>query len=308
MLPRLKPHVAIAQLDDENVLVRGAGVFLRYSGEAVPVLLAMAPLLDGTRDAARLAKETGLPEADVRDVVQGLVEDRLVEDAAADEAPTTPGGDPQTRAWSILTHRPHAAQRRAASARMLVLGSGEVADHARRALEALGVARVSTVGEADTQDHVVVCTDEPDARGFAEANERALAAGVPATYAFLDGAEATIGPTVIPRESACWRCYDLRALGAHPNPERWMMARAIARPPVARFATWPMLVGGQVAQAALVAVAGAGVPPLAGHVSRVDLLTLQARRHRVLRIPRCPACSGADVPDVDRYAPEGLEP
>lgn len=301
MRPRLKPHVALARLDDENVLVRGAGVFLRYSGEAVPVLLALAPLMDGKRDVAALARDSGQREEDVRDVVDGLLADKLVEDAAADE-PAPPGADPaQLRAWSAMTHRPNAAQRRIATARVLVLGEGEVAEHAARALSALGVAHVARAGEPAGHDHALVCADAPDAPLFDAANERALAAGIPATYAFLDGVEATLGPTVIPKQSACWRCYDLRAIGAHPNPERWMAARALARPAVARLASWPVVVGAWAAQAALVAVAGAGLPPLAGHVSRVDLLTLQARRHRVLRIPRCPACSGADVPDIDRY-------
>lgn len=62
------------------------------------------------------------------------------------------------------------------------------------------------------------------------------------------------------------------------------------------------VVGAWLAQAILTSVAGTGAPPLAGHVTRVDLLEMRADRHRVLRIPRCPACSSADIPDVDRYA------
>lgn len=302
MRPRLKPHVAFAPLDAENVLVRGAGIFLRYSGEAVPVLLAVAPLLDGTRELSALAKEAGIAEADVRDVVDGLVADKLVEDAAQDEPLAVPGDPAQVRAWSLLTHRPHAAHNRAVDARYLVLGEGQVAEHATRALAALGAQRVDARGAPSGHDHVLVCADEPDARAFAAANEAALAAGVVATYAFLDGGEATIGPTVVPKQTACWRCYDLRVLGAHPNPERWMAARGATRPPVPRFGTWPIIVAASAAQAAFVAASGASVPPLAGHVTRLDLLTLQATRHRVLRIPRCPACSAADLPDIDRYA------
>jgi hypothetical protein len=43
-------------------------------------------------------------------------------------------------------------------------------------------------------------------------------------------------------------------------------------------------------------------PPLAGRVVTLDLLTLAGTPHRVLRLPRCPACSPDPVPDVDRLA------
>lgn len=305
MRPRLKPHVTVVPQDAQTVLVRGAGVFLRYSGEAVPALLRLAPLLDGTRGLDELARASGLATEDVSDLVEGLRADRLVEDAAQDEPLAAPVSAPQRRAWSLLTHAPHRAQNRLASARILVLGVGDIAEHAAKALSALGAQHVARAGDIAGQDHVLAAADAPD-DAFADVNARAIAADVPVTFVHADGAEVIIGPTLIPKQSACWRCYTLRSLGAHPNPERLLAARALSRPPEVRFPTFGAIAGAWAAQAVAVTVSGAGVPPLAGHVSQVDMLSLQARRHRVLRIPRCPACAPGAVPDIDRYALEPL--
>lgn len=310
--PRMKPHVAFVPLDDENVLVRGPALFLRYGGEAVPVLRAMLPLLDGTRPPDEIARAVGQPVQDVRDLLEALAADKVVEDAAEDEAPRLAPEEaarlaPQLQAWSHLSGSPGRAQNRVAAARVHLAGAGTLADVLARTLRAAGVGEVSEAVPLEAATHAVLALDAPDPRAFLAMNDRCLAARVPWTGVLLDGIEATAGPTVLPGQTACWRCYDLRAKGAHPNLGRLLLYEAAPKPPLAPLAlpSFAPVVGAWAAQAVLVALAGAGVPPLAGHALRIDLLEMQARRHRVLRIPRCPACSTSDVPDVDRYA---LEP
>lgn len=310
--PRVKPHVAFVPLDAENVLVKGPALFVRYGGEAVPVLLRMLPLLDGTRGPGDIAAISGIPLQDVRDVLEGLAADRVVEDAAKDEEPRLAAAEharlaPQLQAWSHLTGSPGRAQNRVTDARIHLSGQGALADAILRILREAGVGEVSALVPLEEATHVVLAADTPDPRAFLDMNDRCLALKKTWTGAFLDGVTARVGPTVLPGQSACWRCYDLRAKGAHPNLERLLLYEAAAKPPLAPLAlpSFAPFAGALAAQAVLVAVAGAGVPPLAGHVAFVEMLEMRAQRHRVLRIPRCPACSPSDIPDVDRYA---LEP
>jgi bacteriocin biosynthesis cyclodehydratase domain-containing protein len=308
-LPRVKPHVAFVPMDAENLLVKGPVLFARYGGEAVPVLRAMLPLLDGTRTPEEIAAQIGQGAQDVRDVLEGLAADKVVEDAAEDEPLRAPAPRlaPQLQAWSHLTGSPGKAQNRVAAARVHLSGTGTVADEVARILRAAGVGEASLDVPLAEATHAILALDAPDPQAFLAMNDRCLAARVPWTGVFLDNLEAIIGPTVLPGQSACWRCYDLRVKGAHPNLERLLRYEAAPKPALAPLAlpSFAPLAGASAAQAVLLALAGAGAPPLAGYALRVELLEMRAQRHRVLRIPRCPACSPSDIPDIDRYA---LEP
>lgn len=304
MQPRVKPHIAFVPMGEDALLVRGPTLFLNYSGEAVPVVRALLPLMDGTRSVEDLSRAVARSAEDTREIVQSLLADRVVEDALRDEAAAfdTVRFAPQVAVWSHLSSMPAAAQNRIGRARIALLGEGAVADAAARILEGAGVGAVIRAEKPTACDHLALASDFLDPPRFLEVNEACLREGIPWTGAFLDGIDASVGPTVIPRQTACWRCYDLRAKGAHPNMDR-LMAYEAARPAAAPFAlpSFAPLVGSWLSQAVLVAVSGATSPPLAGHVARVELLEMRSERHRVLRIPRCPACSTSDIPDVDRY-------
>ncbi len=318
-LPRLKPHTALVPVSADVALLKGPATFLSYTGEAVPALVTLAPLLDGTRTIPQLAAQSGLSEEDTRDLVEALTADRALEDAALDaqhvmDPATRARLEPQLSFFSHLTRHPAPAQKRLHDARVLLVGTGNVADAFAHEAAALGIGHIER-GDLGTlraavYTHAVLAADGPAPERFLAFNEAALAAGVPWTGAFLDGFEASIGPTVLPGQTACWRCYDLRVLGAHPSIERTLRYRKLAPPPAAfALPSFAPIVGAWTAQATLVAVSGAGLPPQAGHVTRVALLDLEARRHRVLRMPRCPSCApDGGIPDIDRYALEPLEP
>ena len=307
--PRLKPHVAVVPVSPGNLLLRGPALFVRYSGDAVEPLLRLLPLVDGTRALPALARDAGLSEQDARDLLEALAADRVLEDAAHDEGLRLPPAererlDPQLQLWSHLTSNPSRAQNRLADAKVAVLGDGEAARATRAALEASG-ARV--VDAFEGADHAVLALDEPRVVDLLAWNERALAAKVPLTFVVLDGLGASVGPTVIPGQTACWRCYDLRVKGTHPNLERLLAYEASLQKPPRRVGmpAFAQVAGAFAAEAVALTLTRAVVAPLAGWVLRISFLDLHAEKHRVLRIPRCPACSRGDVPDVDRYA---LEP
>lgn len=325
--PRVKPHVAIVLVSPGNVLVRGPALFVRYSGDAVAVLLDVVRLLDGDRTVAQVVRESGHKAEDVLDVLETLTGDKVLEDAAEVEGTTSEERaqlDPQLQLFSHLTTRPAAAQQRLREARVVVLGDGRAAATVTRLLRASGAQRVEAkdlgdprrvlardlVALIDGADHVVLALEAPYRVAFLAMNEATLSASIGWTALMMDGPDATIGPTVVPRQSACWRCYDLRAKGAHPNMERLLAYEAHAPLDATRpvgLAAFSETAAGFAAQAVVLTISGTVVPPLAGRVVRLSLLDLRATPERVLRMPRCPACSRSEVPDVDRYALEPVD-
>lgn len=321
--PRVKPHVAIVLVSPGNVLVKGPGLFVRYTGDAVPVLLDVAKLLDGSRTRDAIVRESGHATEDVADVIEALVADRVLEDAAEEEklalSPAQRARlDPQLQLFSHLSSTPSIHQGRLRDARVAVLGGGATAEALARLIESSGVGKVERKGIEDPlrvvaddlrplvrgRDHAVLALDAPYRIAFLAMNEAALAERTPWTAVMLDDLDASVGPTVFPGESACWRCYDVRTIGAHPNMERLLAYQARAPPPTRPLGLpgFAEAAAAFAAQAVTLTVSRAVPPPLAGRVLRISLLDMRAERHRVLRLPRCPACSPSDVPDVDRYA------
>lgn len=301
--PRLKPGIAIAAHGDDAALAKGPGTFVRYQAEGVGLALPrFAAALNGQRTLADAAREAGIPLDDAQSILETLDADRLVEDAASTSA-APPGA--AGALFAHLTRDPAAAIARIHNARFLVSGEGSVADAARATLKEFGAKHVATGDAPEGHDHVLLLSDAPDSKRFLRMNDACLTAKVAWTSAFIDGFEATVGPTVIPWETACWRCYQLRAFGAHPQMDR-AMAMDSTRVGPTHLPSSATIVGSWAAQAAALTTSRVVAPPLGGAVTRVDLLGLRATRHRVLRLPRCPACTRAPIPDVDRYAVDGV--
>ncbi len=109
----------------------------------------------------------------------------------------------------------------------------------------------------------------------------------------FDGLVTTVGPLVVPGESACYECL-LHRLAAHVDygPD---FARIEAAPSAAgEFAPIDGIAAGVAAQLALGWVAGLDTTlPGALHVLELRP-ALSLTSHPILRVPRCPACSTAE--------------
>ncbi|GEM_PF-5535142 len=156
--------------------------------------------------------------------------------------------------------------------------------------------------------HVLVALEEPNSTLLARVNEAATASGVLFTPAVLRGHEAIVGPTVIPNSGPCWRCYDLRAKGMEAALEAQLVweSHREARPDAGgterpMLPTFPLVAGAALAQEAIASLSGFITPSLRGFAAVTNLLSGETRLHRVLKIPRCPACGNREIPDIDRY-------
>jgi bacteriocin biosynthesis cyclodehydratase domain-containing protein len=129
---------------------------------------------------------------------------------------------------------------------------------------------------------VIVATDDFDPGRYAEVDDACQRDGIQWTSIRRNRITVEIGPTVVPGQSACFRCYELRR--AANVPEETGMGRTHAGGfHVPAGPEW-------VALEAVKLLAGFGEASTIGTVVVFDPLRLKLSHHRVLRVPTCPRC------------------
>jgi bacteriocin biosynthesis cyclodehydratase domain-containing protein len=110
------------------------------------------------------------------------------------------------------------------------------------------------------------------------------------------GMEVEIGPTVVPRQTPCFYCYEQRRAGNERG------GRVLDGTPAAWF---HVAAGSEcVVLEAVKLLTGFGEAMSLGRVIVFDPLGMTLSHHRVLRLPDCPRCSGGtDVPPEIHWRP-----
>jgi bacteriocin biosynthesis cyclodehydratase domain-containing protein len=111
----------------------------------------------------------------------------------------------------------------------------------------------------------------------------------------LDRFTGSIGPLVIPGETACFECLRLRenANMDVPELERAAESGAADRQAVTGFHPAMANVTGELAAMELCKMYGGGVPWRSNRLIEVNLLVPSVISRQVLRLPLCPVCSPA---------------
>jgi bacteriocin biosynthesis cyclodehydratase domain-containing protein len=139
-------------------------------------------------------------------------------------------------------------------------------------------------------------------------NEAALETGLSWTSAaLLDGREPHIGPTIVPGETACYKCYELRYKSNVTHLESQVQFETFIQqtgqskdfgllPPIAS------MVGTLLAIDVVRALSGAEEALTKAALITVDASSLAIQRHPVLKLPRCSACSPKPSPGLSAGA------
>jgi adenylyltransferase/sulfurtransferase len=147
-------------------------------------------------------------------------------------------------------------------------------------------------------DFVICCADPGMSSQFYILNRACLRASIPWTACSVSGFEGMIGPTVVPRETACYLCFRMRATACANDPEddfahhRYLDQRK--RDDGGRRENHPFgvaVVGNLTGLEAIKCLTGIAEPSALGRIVVVDFLSLSCHKHVVLREPWCPACS-----------------
>jgi bacteriocin biosynthesis cyclodehydratase domain-containing protein len=145
----------------------------------------------------------------------------------------------------------------------------------------------------------VLVTDAPvvSLSWVEEFNKAALAAQIPWTSgALLQRSTVHIGPSVIPSQTACWKCFEFRFKSNLGSVTRYEEFQAYVEemnsyldhgnlPVITEFT------GALVAFEAL---------RTAGTLLTIDLWDMSMDTHAVLKLPRCPHCSSVSSVPQER--------
>jgi bacteriocin biosynthesis cyclodehydratase domain-containing protein len=198
--------------------------------------------------------------------------------------------------WSSVGELAPNASGRLAEASAMVIGDGPLADSTASALAACGVGRVDTgsdMPKAGNHDLWCAAVEGPADPSLLAVAERALSIGVVFLPTWIDDLCIRVGPMTHPFDTACLHCYLLRADSNDPEREVHRLLRQHGNSDGGAGFLPPMpSVAGQIAGMEAVKYLGGLPVTTTGQVIEMSLVPFRCDVRRVLRVPRCPMCSG----------------
>jgi bacteriocin biosynthesis cyclodehydratase domain-containing protein len=198
------------------------------------------------------------------------------------------------------------AQGMLAKARVGLVGSGELRPAISTAISSIGVGGVielgepskwcaEACGELSNLDLIVACEASPAFDFFDSINRACLLNGTRWLRVCIFGKSAQLGPTILPNQTACYTCFDLRLRAHQPELDEYLAYRVQSGAlgsRVAEAGTAPFLsvVAGQVALEAMRLLIGFAPPVTVGRFYEFSAVSPVAISHDVLRVPRCMSC------------------
>lgn len=156
---------------------------------------------------------------------------------------------------------------------------------------------------ADT-DLIVVCLDNFVPNIYESVNKLCIEKNIPWISYQQMGFEVTIGPFVIPGQSPCYKCADLRLLSNLSDP--------LERIHLNNFLNYDTLKSGKIcltfgidflAMEIIKFLTGISSPSTLGNILIIGTMNGQTRLRPLLKVPRCPHCgkSKAERPAIDSW-------
>lgn len=281
--------------DGERLLCEYAQSLVVLEGAAVRTLLpALLPLLDGTHTVDEFEVRLGPP---VRPAIDSALELMAAKGlVVAGPKPVADRGAVEAAAAAYrLSLELAAARLRDASA--AVVGHGRTGFDIVRLLCEAGMEQIRRIGWSG-RGEVALALVVPEADELDRLpawNAAALRRGL----SFLvvrpwDGRFASVGPLVVPGQTACYRCVQLRrgATSGYPADFDDVEASPVA---VRASAEIDAVIAALATHVALRWLVG-GDKTVPGVLFTVEAdVALEIGRHAVLRVPRCEECSPASV-------------
>ena len=162
---------------------------------------------------------------------------------------------------------------------------------------------ITSVADADrllgSSDFTLCCAEQPRGDVFHWVNQACLNRGLRWLPVTVTAREALIGPAVIPHQTACYACLDLRRksnLAPVLRPEAFERdLKGSGASPTGLPALFSALAAGLAALETIKVLTGMAYPVSLGNECVLNFFSLELSRHPVLRLPRCPACGHTRV-------------
>ncbi len=145
-------------------------------------------------------------------------------------------------------------------------------------------------------DCAVVCLDSPAPALLDAVNAAALQAQTRWLMGQVYSGVGLVGPTVIPDQSPCYKCYELRRNANLSNYEETVQYESRLRqmPGIRSECVAPRplaaLLSAFLALEVQRLLTGVSTPQTVGRILRLDFFATDMTSHQILRFPNCPAC------------------
>lgn len=145
---------------------------------------------------------------------------------------------------------------------------------------------------------VIVSADNFSPSFHEELNKVCLERGITWTSCRTFGFEIDIGPTVIPGETPCYKCFDLRRKGNINFYDEYILLENYLKANEFYIGNLNIDIGaGFAALEVLKILTNFTDPATYANIFSFNLLTFESRLHPILKLPRCPHCGS---PSIDR--------
>lgn len=145
-------------------------------------------------------------------------------------------------------------------------------------------------------DIVILCTEKPLITIYSWLNEACLQQKIQWISGSLYGSEGVVGPSILPGETPCYTCYQLRMKGnvdfypEHEAFEQFLIDNPNTSVTYGSIPAFYSIVANHVALEAVKMITKSMPSSIYGNVYTIDFFTLRQGLHKVLKIPRCPSC------------------
>ena len=332
--PKIRTYLQTKQVSKDCLVFEAGSDSVTLKGSSVSELLPLLlQRLDGTHTLSSIKEQLPQVEPKVIDEALSLfARSNLLEDPSLPPPSTMAPAmlqhlEHQFNFWLSARNDRYGPQEMLSKAQVCILGSGELGTTVADLLLSAGVAKVlrTDTTEASASDGLsghsnskqmttakvsreieqlesaltgsqlaILCEDFRTPLMCRLANEACLKLELPWISGYVDHNRASIGPFIIPRQTACFRCYEYRCQGncAHGDPGSDPEAIAATKPqcfgmlkPFAGYAA------NYLALEAMKSLTKFAYPATAGRVHTINFFTMESEFHDVLKLPRCPSCS-----------------
>ena len=311
--PWLAPWVVTVDLGDGRLQFRSAeSVHTLTHPVLVRAFHGIENLLDGQHTVEHITSVVGtdIPSATVVFLLKLLHGNGLLQHGGSDQAKSNDdeGWHRQVRFLSHFMPNAARAQSELAASRIGVVGFAGVSEPIVTALRSIGIDSVTELSEPSTWltkpdaspagfDLIVACGVAPAFALFTAVNHACLTTRTRWLHVTMSGASAQLGPTVVPYETACYTCLDLRRQTHQTELDGYLAYRdrAVDTDDVRDdgSAVLGSLLSGHVAMEVMRILVGYAAPATFGRYYLFTAASPLATPHDVLRVPRCASCSRA---------------
>jgi len=143
-------------------------------------------------------------------------------------------------------------------------------------------------------DLIVLCDDGFDPERHRAVNRLCLQRGIRWTSCRNLGYRVEVGPLVVPHETACFNCFEMRKASNAESYGAFLAVRERLTERGAGLGALNITLGYEVLALEVVkSLSGFSPPSTYASVWSFDPVTLRSQLHPVLKVPRCPVCRGS---------------